>query len=81
MKVSDLIKLLQEYPPDLRVVVDGHESGYDDLTPRQITIEEIGLNTGRDDWEGRHENPLDIIGGAPKGTRIVDALILHRTSH
>lgn len=81
MKVDDLIKLLQEYPSDLRVVVDGYEDGYDDLTPRQITVEEICLNTGKNDWEGRHGSPLFMIGGVPEGARVVDALILHRTSH
>ena len=31
MKIADLIRILQTYPQDLRVVVDGYEDGYDDL--------------------------------------------------
>lgn len=81
MKVGDLIKLLQEYPSDLRVVVDGYETGYDDLTPQQISAEKICLNTGENDWKGKYGNSLHIIGGASKGAQIVDAVILHRTSH
>ena len=38
MLVSELIDLLREYPTDLRVVVNGYEEGYDDLSPRQISI-------------------------------------------
>lgn len=81
MKVGDLIKLLQEYPSDLRVVVDGYETGYDDLAPQQVSVEKICLNVKKNDWDGSHENPLNIIGGAPKGAQVVDAVILHRTSH
>lgn len=80
MKVDDLIKLLRGYPSDLRVVVDGYETGYDDLTPQQISVEKICLNVGENDWEGSHKNPLNIIGDAPKGARVVDAVILRRTS-
>ena len=34
MIVSELLDLLREYPADLRVVVNGYEEGYDDLSPR-----------------------------------------------
>ena len=78
MKVGDLIKLLREYPSDLRVVVDGYEDGYDDLTPKQIAVEKISLNTGENDWEGQHGF---VIGEVPKDTRVVGALVLRRTSH
>ena len=32
MTVEQLVRLLRDYPPDLRVVVDGYEDGYDDLS-------------------------------------------------
>lgn len=38
MTVSELIALLQTRPGDLRVVVNGYEQGYDDLSPGQLSI-------------------------------------------
>ena len=54
MTVSELIAVLQTHPGDLRVVVNGYEEGYDDLSPGQISVRRIALNTGVEDWEGRH---------------------------
>ena len=36
MTVGQLIRILQSYPPNLRVVVNGYEEGYDDLSPEQV---------------------------------------------
>ena len=38
MTVSELIETLKAHPGDLRIVVNGYEEGYDDLSPRQITV-------------------------------------------
>ena len=46
-----------DHPGDLRVVVNGYEEGYDDLTPDQISIVRIALNTGADYWVGQHGRP------------------------
>ena len=46
MTVYELIQLLRKHPPDLRVVVDGYEDGYDDLSPEQLQTVKITLNTG-----------------------------------
>ena len=35
MTVSQLIEVLQTHPNDLRVVVNGYEDGFDDLSPEQ----------------------------------------------
>ena len=84
MTVSELIDLLREYPAGLRVVVNGYEEGYDDLTPQQISVVRIALNTGVHDWEGRHEEAdlqdLRADDAAPQA-ETVDALVLHRTSN
>lgn len=77
MTAEELITILQEYPSDLRVVVNGYEEGYDDLTPEQIRRIRIGLDTGKRDWEGVHGHPDD----ADESTEIVDAVVLERTSH
>ena len=54
MSVYELIWLLEQHPPDLRVVVNGYEDGYDDLTPEQLSLVKIALNTGNHPWEGQH---------------------------
>ena len=59
MNVRDLIGLLGSYPEDMRVVVDGYEQGYDDLSPRQISVVPIALNTGVHEWDGRHGDEGD----------------------
>ena len=46
MTVAKLIELLEGHPLALRVVVDGYEDGYDDLSPDQISVARISLDTG-----------------------------------
>ena len=81
MIVSELIELLREYPAGLRVVVNGYEEGYDDLSPRQIFIAKICLNTGAHDWDGRHGEPRHPAEGTPDGAEVVEALVLRRVSN
>ena len=38
MTVNELLQLLKGYPPGLRVVVNGYEEGYDDLSPEQLSV-------------------------------------------
>ncbi len=76
MTVAEWIEFLGSYPSELRVVVDGYEDGYDDLSPDRMIMEQISLNTGTESWEGMHGDPK-----APDAARIVDALILRRASH
>ena len=81
MTVSELIELLQECPAGLRVVVNGYEEGYDDLSPEQISIAKISLNTGKHSWEGRHGVPRHPAEGSLDDPEVVDALILCRVSN
>ncbi len=81
MTVQELIRLLQTYPPDLRVVVNGYEDGYDDLSPEQVTPAEISLGTGTHDWEGAHGDARDLNREAAGGVEVVDALVLQRASN
>ena len=79
MLVGELIELLQEYPTNMRVVVNGYENGYDDLTPGRISIAKISLNTGKHEWEGRHGDPPHPAEESP--AEVVEALVLRRTSN
>ena len=81
MTVSELIGLLQEYPAGLRVVVNGYEEGYDDLSPQQLSVTKICLNTGKHEWEGRHGDPPYPAEETPEGAEVVEALVLRRTSY
>lgn len=76
MTVEELVAILQEHPSGLRVVVNGYEDGYDDLTPEQINVISIALNTGEEEWQGVHGDP----DSAEEQVRVVQAVVLRRTS-
>jgi hypothetical protein len=58
MKVKELIKLLEKHDPEMRVVVDGYEAGYDEV--EKAILLGIGPNPKVNkfdskftaDWEG-----------------------------
>ena len=78
MSVRELIDLLGRYPGDMRVVVNGYEQGYDDLSPEQVSVVPVVLNAGAHQWDGKHGDvPFDGAGNVTS----VDALVLARTSH
>ena len=81
MLVGELIEALRKYPEDLRVVVNGYEEGYDDLTPERIFTAKISLNTGKHEWEGRHGDPRFLEEKTLKRAELVEALVLRRTSN
>ena len=81
MTVAQLVRLLADYPPTLRVVVNGYENGYDDLSPEQVSLVKIALNAGKHEWEGKHGDSDGLTEGAPGGPDVVDALVLRRTSN
>ena len=81
MTVAELISVLEEHDPSLRVVVDGYEGGYDDLSAEQVERIPLCLDVGRSAWEGRHDRPDLIVGGAPKDAETTRAVALHRRSH
>ena len=75
MTVDELKQLLANYPPHMRVVVDGYEEGYDDLEQDLISVKEIRLDTGNQWWEGRPRDSWDV---RTEGTAVVNALVLPR---
>ena len=77
MTVNELIQLLNGYRPDLRVVVNGYEDGYDDLSPKQFSVVRIALDTWKHRWEGRHGDP----NGLTATSNVVEALVLRRVSN
>ena len=81
MTVKELMKLLEKYPDDLRVVVNGYEDGYDDITPERISTTRIQLDAGTHDWEGQHNVPPYENEATTDDAEIVDALVFHRAPY
>lgn len=81
MTVQDLIRILRTYPADMRVVVNGYEEGFDDVSPERIAVVKVQLNRGTKDWQGRHLEPDTQTGEMAADSDIVDALALLRESN
>ncbi len=81
MTVNELAQLLAAYPPDLRVVVDGYEDGYDDLSPEQLAMAKVALDVGDQDWVGKHGDANYLPQEKLVGLKVEEALVLRRTSH
>ena len=62
MNVKELIQLLRKHPPEMRVIVDGYEGGYDDT--RGLEIKNIALNAHKEWYYGPHADVGDSPGEA-----------------
>ena len=80
MTVRELAEFLKKYPDDLRVVVNGYEDGYDDISSERISVVKMQLDTKTEDWEGQHGDPLHV-DESTDDPKIVDALVFRRASH
>ena len=74
MNVNQLIKRLQMYPPDLRVVVSGYEGGYNDVDTFENL--KIVLDYHEAWYYGKHEDVESLYGNNAEKlkTTAVDAL-------
>ena len=81
MTVKELMELLEKYPDNLRVVVNGYEDGFDDISPNRIFTRKIQLDAGTHDWEGKHGDPPYQGEATTDNTKIVDALVFCRASY
>ena len=50
MTVRDPIQLLEKYAPDTRAMVNGYETGFDDISVERVSITIVNLNSA-------HSNP------------------------
>ncbi|SDR90707.1 hypothetical protein E5198_09495 [Pseudomonas sp. A-1] len=53
MTVSELIELLQRLSPDLDVMVEGYETGFDSIHALEIRV--VERNEAADDWDGEFD--------------------------
>ena len=81
MNVCELIEVLSQYPDDTRVVVNGYEDGYDDLSPELISAIELVLNANTDWYVGRHAAKTELSDEAQVNAQITNAVALHRPRH
>ncbi len=81
MTVKELVELLEKYPDNLRVVVNGYEDGFDDISPERISTRKRQLDAGTHDWEGKHGDPPYQGEATTDNTKIVDALVFCRASY
>ena len=75
MTVAELIDVLNAYPQDMLVLVDGYEEGYDDIHEARIACHDIALYASIHSWNGEHLHAED---GPKGGVSIVKALVLSR---
>ena len=80
MTVAEPIERLGDYPPTLRVVVDGYEEVDEDWSPDQTIMKETRLDTETASWQGTHGDPEALLDGEPDATGTVEALFLRRAS-
>lgn len=63
MKVQELIERLQQHPPDMRVIVEGYEAGYNDVnTVRELPLTLDVYKDGAD-YYGDHAEHHGNTGG------------------
>ena len=53
MTVKELINILQTLPPDLTVVNEGYETGYEPI--KNVTVIKVTENKSHDWWDGKYE--------------------------
>ena len=69
--VAELIKELQQFPPDMWVVMSGYEEGYENmLTPK---IEKLEQNPETPYWKGEFQEQGRLEGG-----QLIEAVVLQR---
>ena len=60
MKIKELIELLQKEDPEMKVVVNGYESGYDEV--EKIYCKPITVNENQNWWDGEYDSDIDQKG-------------------
>ena len=70
MNIEELIAQLKAYPPQMRVIVQGYEGGYNDIV--SLMDKHIALDVHPEDYYGAHDD-----AEAGKG---ISALLLYGTN-
>lgn len=57
MTIDELIEKLKSYPGDLRVLVDGYEGGFSEISV--VNKIKVKLNANKESYNGPHEDTKD----------------------
>ena len=61
--------------------MNGYEDGYDDLSPEQLRVVKISLDTGEEEWVGKHGYADYLPQEKLAGLKVEEALVLQRVSN
>jgi len=81
MTTADWADIWLNYPSDLRVMANGYENVYDNLSPKQLSVVRIASNIGQHPWEGRQGDPNGRTVVGPDSADVIEALVLRRVSN
>jgi hypothetical protein len=76
MQIKKLIEILQKYPPETRVMVDGYEGGFDEIEERRIKKITVQKLDKHEECEGEFEEQEIAKNDNPA----FEAIILSRKS-
>ena len=81
MTVKELKKHLEKYPPNIHVVVNGYEGGWDDIEPENISKKEVLLNFSKESYYGKHEELFFVKKADIKKGKTAEVLAIARSSN
>ena len=76
MQIKKLIEILQKYPPEIQVMVDGYEGGFDEIEERRIKKITVQKLDKHEECEGEFEEQEIAKNTNPA----FEAIILSRKS-
>ena len=71
MTAEELIKRLQALPPETPVLVEGYETGYDDIV--DLKAEDVFRYRKAQEWDGEYQKQDEPFG---KGSKTVPAIVI-----
>ncbi|MBL3557605.1 MULTISPECIES: hypothetical protein [Marinobacter] len=77
MTAEELIAQLQKLPPETPVLVEGYETGFDDIV--ELTPEQVVRYRHAQEWDGEYQT-LDRFSSA-ENKRLLAAVIHGRRGH
>lgn len=67
MTAAELIERLKTLPPESIILVEGYETGYDDIV--EITPEQVVWYRNARDWDGEYQAPERFSNSATKAVQ------------
>jgi hypothetical protein len=74
MNIKQLIEILRQYPDEMRVIVEGYEDGFNDITI--VEEKEIAINVLTEWYYGQHIATDDIFRMEEIKNPIIEKVLL-----